>query len=109
MRRWVEEDEVVREVEKATGDSESPIAASLRRWLAKQPEVPPFVGSSAAAKLLAIPTPHVSRLRDQGRMPAPISVEGSVDIYIRDEVIALAKELKKERAARAKRREAKNG
>lgn len=60
----------------------------------------PLVGLVAAAKLLGIAAPNVSRLRSQGRMPEGIAVEGAAQVYFRSEVLALAKELERERGDR---------
>lgn len=65
--------------------------------------VPPLVGSSVAAKMLGVPGPHVSRLRRAGRLK-PVTIEGTADAYLLEEVKALAKTLKAERVARAKQR-----
>jgi hypothetical protein len=70
-------------------------------WLRRQPRAPALVGSSAAAAILGVPKPHVTRLRQQGRMPEAIPVEGSNDVYVRSEVVALARQLRREREARA--------
>lgn len=67
-------------------------------------KTPPLVGSTAAAKILGVPTPHVARLRRQGRMPAPVPIEGTADAYVKAEVQALARELKRERRQRLKGR-----
>lgn len=69
-------------------------------WVRTQPEAQ-FVGSTAAAKILGIPAPHVARLRRQGRMPNAIPVAGGYSVYVRSAVEALAKELRAERKARA--------
>lgn len=61
----------------------------------------PLVGLVAAAKLLGVAPPNVSRLREQGRMPEGIEVEGSAMVYLRSEVLALAKELAAERKGRS--------
>lgn len=78
--------------------------AEIERWLAAQRTAPLLVGTTAAARILGIRPPHVSRLRDQGRMPDPIPVEGSVDVYVQEEIEELAKALAEERAARAARK-----
>lgn len=71
-------------------------AAVVRAALKDQP----IVGLTAAAKLLGIAPPNVSRLRSQGRMPEGIEVEGSAMVYLRSEVVALGKELARERDER---------
>lgn len=57
----------------------------------------PLVGLTAAAKILGIAAPNVSRLRKQGRMPEGVEVEGSAMVYLKSEVAGLAKELAAER------------
>lgn len=103
MRRYLDDEELVRQV----GPE---VAERIEAWLKRQPRAPKLVGATAAAELLAVKPPHITRLKAQGRMPEPLPVEGSVDVYIRSEVMALAKELKAERkrraTARAKREEA---
>lgn len=59
-----------------------------------------LVGLTAAAKILGVAAPNVSRLRAQGRMPDGIPVEGSADVYLREEVVKLARALKRERGQR---------
>jgi predicted DNA-binding transcriptional regulator AlpA len=70
--------------------------ADLRRALKDQP----LVGLTAAARILGIVPPNVSRLRKQGRMPDGVKVAGSAMVYVRSEVEALAKELAAERGDR---------
>ncbi len=77
--------------------------AELRRWLRARPEVC-FVGASKAADILGIQAPHISRLRDKGRMPIPIPVDGGYQVYVRREVELLADELEAERRERARKR-----
>lgn len=79
---------------------------AIERFLSRQPRSPELIGTTAAAKLLGIQPPHVSRLRDQGRMPEAVRVEGGNDVFIRDEVEQLARELRAEREDRARRRAA---
>jgi hypothetical protein len=52
------------------------------------------VGLTGAAKILGIAPPNISRLRAAGRMPQGIPVEGSADVYVKSEVVALARELR---------------
>ena len=77
------------------------------KWLAEQPlarpegKLPELVSASAAAKMLGVYPSHIARLRKQGRMPAAVPVEGGKgDAWRKDEVAALAEELRKEREAR---------
>jgi hypothetical protein len=60
----------------------------------------PLVGLTGAAKILGIAPPNISRLRAAGRMPQGIPVEGSADVYVKSEVVALARELARERRRR---------
>jgi predicted DNA-binding transcriptional regulator AlpA len=80
------------------------VARRIADWLRTQRTAPRLIGATASAKLLGVQPPHLARLRAQGRMPDPIPVEGSADVYIREEVEALAKKLEAERRARAERR-----
>lgn len=59
-----------------------------------------LVGLTAAAKILGIAPPNVARLRAQGRMPEGVPVEGSADVYLREEVVKLARSMKRERDRR---------
>lgn len=95
--RYVEEDACRREA--IHGD------LSFQRWLRAQRTAPRLVSAKRAAEMMGIKPPHISRLREQGRMPDPIPVEGGNDAYVFEEVKALAGELNRERAARARRKE----
>lgn len=97
MRRYLDDEELREQV----GPE---VAAKIEEWLAGQPSAPRLVGSTAAAAILGVQPPHITRLKDQGRMPEPIPVEGSVDVYVRDDVQALARKLRGERKKRAARR-----
>lgn len=60
-----------------------------------------LVNLTAAARLLGIAPPNVSRLRQQGRFPEPVTeIEGGAGVYDLREVEALATELGRERDAR---------
>ena len=78
--------------------------SDLRKWLKRQPKVPKLVSRQAAAKILGIESPHVTRYIQQGRMPEPIEVEGGYPVYVRSEVVKFGRELKRERDRRAKAR-----
>lgn len=99
--------EKARPASTGAGASNRVALTQFMNWLRKQPRAPHLLGSTAAAGLLGVQPPHISRLREQGRMPDPIEVDGSVDVYIREEVEELARELAEEREARAARRKAK--
>lgn len=77
-------------------------------WLRDQRSAPQLVSATRAASLLGVKPPHISRLRDQGRMPEPIPVEGGNDAYLLSEVQALARDLQAERAERARKRVARD-
>lgn len=106
MYRFIKEDQLRRVLKQALppGQTRDAALAAVDRFLARQPRHPRLVGSTAAAKILGIRTPHISRMREQGRMPDSIEVEGSVEVYVRDEVEELGRELHGEREARAARR-----
>jgi hypothetical protein len=86
----------------ANEDAARAVVDDMRAWLRKQP--PDLVGATEAAKILGVQTPHVTRLREQGRMPEGVPVAGSVQAYVREEVEALARELEARRKERAARR-----
>lgn len=96
--RFVREDLLLRQV--ALGNT----GPALRRWLQRQRTAPDLVGATRAAEILGVQPPHLARLRRQGRMPEPIPVDGSVDVYLREEVVALGRQLERERKARARKR-----
>lgn len=108
---YVNDAELLRAVKSAVKaeQEKKAVALAVERWLGRQRTAPSLVGTTVAAKILGIQPPHVTRLRDQGRMPEPIEVEGSVDVYVREEVETLGAELRAERAARARKREEKAG
>lgn len=103
MKHFIDDADLLHEIRQSAARG---AAVRIEQWLLKQPTAPRLVGATAAAKLLGVQPPHISRLRDQGRMPEPIPVEGTVDAYIREEVEELAVELAQEREARAARRKA---
>jgi hypothetical protein len=60
-----------------------------------------LISASVAADILGVHLPHLARLRKQGRMPAPVPVEGGVrPVYRRAEVNVLARQLERERRER---------
>lgn len=68
------------------------------------PNVPPLVNVTAAAELLGVAKANIERLRQQGRMPEAIEVEGGkrpTPVYVKSEVVELAGELKAERRERS--------
>lgn len=80
------------------------VVDDVMRWLKGEPEHPRLVGATKAASILGIKAPHISRYREQGRMPDAIKVEGGNDVYVRADVEALARVLATEREARERRR-----
>lgn len=73
----------------------------LAKWLRRQPRSPKLVSSQGAAKILGVHPPHLQRLKDKGRLPEPVTIEGSRwSAYVKADIQALAKELKAERAAK---------
>lgn len=118
--RAVEEEHLLREVRRVVREVVGPdvgadrvnelaagVVERLRPWVAERDRAPRLVGPVAAAKILGVQPPHLARLRRQGRMPEAIPVEGTNDVYVREDVEALAKTLAAERAARAKRQKEK--
>jgi len=105
--RYIEESALRRVVRQAipNADQRAAVLAAIDRYLVRQPRLPRLIGTTAAAKVLGIRPPHVSRLRDQGRMPEAVPVEGSNDVYVKDDVEDLAKELHARRQARERKRE----
>lgn len=104
---YVEDNKLVSSVRRAVDEHERDrVEAAVRRYLEKQPSEPDLVGATVAARILKVFPPHITRLKSQGRMPTPIPIEGSVDVYLRSDVMALAKELDRERGARAARKRA---
>jgi hypothetical protein len=100
---FIDDDALVRSVRRLMREDErDQVEASLRRWLARQPEKPDLIGATIAAGILGVYPPHITRLKAQGRI-TPIPIEGSVDVYIRSDIEALAKELSAGRSARAAR------
>lgn len=69
-------------------------AEELRAALKDQP----LVSLVGAARLLGVKPPNIARLRRQERMPEGIEVEGAARVYVRSEVVKLAKQLARERA-----------
>lgn len=107
-RRWVPEDgllRVLRGVLRGSPVADS-VTAAVTRYMARQPKQPDLVGATAAAKILGIPPPHIARLKAQGRLPEPVRVDGSVEVYHRDDIVALAVVLRAERQERAERKAA---
>lgn len=75
-------------------------------WIQSQPRFPTLVGAKRAAEMFGVPPSHITRLRQSGRMPDAIPVEGGNDVYLAADVRALARELERERVLRAARKAA---
>lgn len=102
---YIEDAALLRAVTPAVPPEARPaVKAALERFLARQPSAPFLVGTTVAAEILGIRPPHVTRLREQGRMPQPVEIQGSVEAYIREEIEELAQVLGRERAEREARR-----
>lgn len=99
---FVEDQELLGVVRQALppGRHRDATSAAIERWLERQPTAPRLVGTTKAAEILGVQPPHVTRLREQGRMPEPLDVEGSVTVYVRAEVEALGDQLAEERRRR---------
>lgn len=104
--RYVEEEAVIKAAVSAVPDRSDKLAVrlALERFLERQPRFPDLVGATKAASLMGVNPPYITRLKDQGRMPEPVPVEGSADGYVREEVLALGEELEAGRIRRAARR-----
>lgn len=101
MKRYVDPVKAARVVADAPpGEA----AAKLRRWMERQPSAPTLVSRKVAAEILNVHSPYIARLQEQGRMPEPIPVAGSAPVWEREEVEALADEIKRERERRERRR-----
>lgn len=83
------------------------VRARVDSYLATVSAFPEMIGATQAAKVLGIHAPHLARLRDQRRLPDTVPVKGGNDVYLLDEIKALAGTLQGERAARQRRRGAK--
>lgn len=104
-------DKLIKQVQKILVSYESDqcseeVLREIGEWLEKQPSMPSLIGAKAAAARCGLKPPGVAKLRDQGRMPDPVKVIGTYDVYLESEVDALAKVLGAEREARRERREA---
>lgn len=103
---FIEDEKLIRLIRSTVpgGMTQQLTTAAVERWLGRQPTYPRLIGTTAAARVLGIAPPHVTRLREQGRMPEPIPVEGSVDVWLREDVEALGRVLAQERDDRARKR-----
>jgi hypothetical protein len=97
--RSVDENRLLRNLQRSLNHVAIP--KSFLDWFRAQPRHPKLVGSTEAARILGVPKPHVARLRAQGRMPEPFTVQGGHDVYVKSEVVQLGRQLERERKARA--------
>jgi hypothetical protein len=63
-------------------------------------DYPDLVGATAAAEILGVKPPAISKLRAAGRLPMAIPVARSNSVYRRADIEALASELAAERTAK---------
>lgn len=97
---FVEDDVLIRAIRRLVREDErDQMESSMRRFLDRQPEVPDLVGGKVAASIMGVYPPHITRLKDQGRL-RPIPIEGSVDAYLRSEVQVVAEEMRLARERR---------
>lgn len=101
--RYVDEEKLLQRA--ANGSRNRGAIDKLRRWLLRQPRAPHLLSRSAAADMLGVSSPYISRLHDQGRMPDAVEVEGSAPVYVKEELEPLARELNQARRERQRRRE----
>jgi hypothetical protein len=111
LKRFVDEGVMMRAVERGLAGTvqvdegtAGAIEDEVRKALKRLPRLPKLVSRNAAAKLLGVQSPHLSAPWLAPRLPKPVKVEGSADVWIREEIVALAKELEAERAGRKSRR-----
>lgn len=98
---FIDDDALIRAARRLVREEErDQMEASLRRWLGRQPLRPDLVGPTVAAEILGVAPPHIARLKAQNRMPQPIPVDGSFDVYVRGELMPLAHTLAESRARR---------
>jgi hypothetical protein len=99
-KRYIDGDKLVEVAETKGTDS-----SRLVGWLRRQPKTPELVNNQATAAILGVLPNHLGRYRD--RLPEPVKVEGTDrPMYIKSEIQALAKELARERKAKAKEKAA---
>jgi hypothetical protein len=78
---------------------------AVRKYVGEQPDQPDLVSATEAAAMMKVKPPHVTRMRQRGRMPWGIKIAGGrknpTEAYVRSDIEQLAKELAEERARRA--------
>jgi hypothetical protein len=111
--RWIDEEKLLRTLERSVARrfpgpaddvAAKQVVRDVEKYLARRPEFPPLVGSKASAEILEVQMPHITRFREQGRMPQEVPIEQAHPAYIKHEVEEFKKVLDRERAAREKRR-----
>jgi hypothetical protein len=94
-KRYIDGDKLVDSIKDADGG----IRMRIMSWLKRQPRAPKLVSRQGAAKILGRSSPHMERIAE--RLPEPVEIEGSSwKAYPKDEIKALAKQLKAEKKAK---------
>ncbi len=102
--RWVKEDALIRKLDGRMAEAE---LRKVEKWLRRQRTLPDLVNGRRAAQIAGIHPPYVVKLRENGRLegvPVEGMAEDSYEVYIREEVEAIAKELQATRDKRAAKR-----
>ena len=107
-RRYVDEAAAIKAVERIAGEE---AAGRFKEWLRRQRKSPRLISARRAAEVLGVLPPHIARLRQQGRMPEVVPIEGGngEGAYVLEDVEALARVLKREREERQRRKEQRDG
>ena len=84
-------------------DDRGRILAGLEAALRDAPRYPRLMGGKAAAAVLGVAVPNVSRMRERGTLGGAVPVEGSYDVYDRDAVEEASAALRTKREAREAR------
>ena len=110
--RWVNAPKLLKVLKRALRDAEGEDAVVIRRvakYLERQPDQPPLVGVTEAARILKVPKPRIMRFRAQNRLPEALEVDGpSAPVYVRPEIEDFAREIKEGRDLRRVTTEARN-
>jgi hypothetical protein len=99
-RRYIDGDKLLGKLpDNGMATPRSAIHTLLEAFLKRQPRHPQLVSRQGAAEIIGVQPPHLSRLKD--RLPEPIVVQGSSwPVYLKADIIALAKNLEAEKKAR---------
>jgi len=104
-QRFAEVEKVVKAAERAAGpDERDKVAEAVRRAFSRAPKFPDLVGRKAAAEILEVNAPYITRFEAQGRLDNQVAVEGTVSCFLRADVEKLRDEVVAMRESRAKRR-----